>query len=410
MPKDFAIDMGPDRNDTRLKPGRLPVEGLPVVPAGQGFDLISGVTVLDMTSSIAGPYATMLLTDFGAEVIKVEKPGGDDARSWGPPFLDGHSLWFSSVNRNKKSVELDIFSPAGRNALKEFIPRADVFITNQPPSVQKKLGLDYQSLRALKQDIIFVSITGFGLTGERADFTCYDLIAEGYSGVMDMTGERDGAPQKIGAPAADMLAGQDAAMATLAALFDRYRSGKGRVIDISLVESMIRFLSCRVSSYLGSGDVPVRSGGTDSVIAIYQSFQTMDLPITLALGNDAIWKRFWHAVGEPKMSEVPHYATNSQRREHRQEIVSAISKILVTRKRDAWLECFSQARVPAGPIYRMDEVAADEALIERGVFFAMQSDSGELVPQVGLGIRIDGKMAQPRSVPPRLGQHTGEVL
>ena len=286
----------------------LPYQSLPLVPAGQPFGLLAGVRVGDITTSVAGPYATMLLSDFGAEVIKVERPEGDDARAWGPPFLDGQALWFTAMNRNKKSVVVDARTVGGMGDLRRLIRTADVFVTNQPLDVQRKLKLDHATLTEGHQELISVSITGFGLSGGRAELTCYDLIAEGYSGVMDITGDADGPPQKIGAPAADMLAGQDAAMATLAALFDRQRTGKGRKIDVSLVDSMTRFLSCRISSYLGSGEIPRRSGGTDSVIAIYQSFGTADRPINLGLGSNPVWNRFWRAVGDPEYGARPDFA------------------------------------------------------------------------------------------------------
>ena len=280
----------------------LPMHDLPEIPADRDhrFDHLAGVVVLDLTTSIAGPYATMLLADFGARVTKVERPGlGDDSRAWGPPFLDGDSLWFLSVNRNKESVALDYTSAAGRKVFEALVRSVDVVVTNQPPNVQKKLGTDFETLKTLNDHLIYASITGFGLNGKRAAWTCYDLIAEGYSGVMDITGAADGAPQKIGAPAADMLAGQDAALAVMAALIRRTRSPGAQLLDISLVESMSRFLSCRAVPYLGSGETPRRSGGTDSVIAIYQTFQTADDPITLGLGTDGIWRRFWEAVGAP---------------------------------------------------------------------------------------------------------------
>ncbi|KRW97032.1 CaiB/BaiF CoA-transferase family protein [Paracoccus sp. MKU1] len=380
----------------------LPLHDLPVLKSGAGLDLLRGVRVIDLTTSVAGPYAPMLLSDFGAEVIKVERSEGDDARDWGPPFLDGESLWFAAVNRNKKSVVVDLGGENGRAALDGLIATGDVFITNQPPSVQKKLGLDHDSVRAIRQDIVFTSITGFGLGGARADLTCYDLIAEGYSGIMDLTGEAGGEAQKIGAPAADMLAGQDAAMATIAALFDRASSGKGRLIDVSLVESMTRFLSCRAVAYLGSGEVPTRSGGTDSVIAIYQAFETADEPLTLGLGNDAIWKRFWQAVGDPDYAARPEFSNNALRRQHRATIVERIQSIMKTAPRDRWLALFAEQRVPAGPINGVDAVAADPELQRRGMFYALD-DNGRLVPQVGLGIRVDGEAGTARSVPPTLG-------
>lgn len=388
----------------------LPVDDLPRVTSGTGFGFLSGVRVVDLTTSVAGPYATMLLAEFGAEVIKVERSSGDDARHWGPPFLDGQALWFTAVNRNKKSVVLDLKSDDGRNGLEKLVASADVFVTNQPLDVQRKLGLDYESVKAMRDDIVFVSITGFGLNGARSGMTCYDLIAEGYSGIMDITGTADAPPQKIGAPAADMLAGQDAAMATLAVLCDRMRTGKGRLIDISLVESMTRFLSCRISSYLGSGEIPERSGGTDSVIAIYQAFETADLPITLGLGSDAIWRRFWETVGDVEFGRREEFASNAARRDHRAEIVAHIQSFLKAERRETWLERFARARIPAGPINRVDEVANDADLQERGMFYALQGENGAVQPQIGLGIQVDGAYSVARSLPPRLGEHTDAIM
>jgi crotonobetainyl-CoA:carnitine CoA-transferase CaiB-like acyl-CoA transferase len=389
---------------------QLPYQSLPVQDVGTPFQMLAGVRVVDVTTSIAGPYATMLLSDFGAEVIKVERPEGDDTRAWGPPFLDSEALWFTSVNRNKKSVVIDAVTKQGREDLLALIRTADIFVTNQPPGVQRKLGLDYATLRKLRTDLVFVSITGFGIDGERSDLTCYDLIAEGYSGIMDVTGEPDSPPQKVGAPAADMLAGQDAAMAAIAALLHSRKTGEGHCIDISLVESMTRFLTCRFAPYLGSGIVPSRTGGKDSVIAIYQSFETLDKPINLGLGNNAIWKRFWDCVGDPKYAGASKFKTNADRHALRTEIVTRIQAILKTRPRDEWLSVFAKARVPAGPINRLDEVVNDKALQDRGMFFGLRDATGRVSPQIGLGIGIDGKTSAPQSLPPQLGEHTREVL
>lgn len=383
---------------------------LPVREPGRGFDLLSGVRVLDLTTSVAGPVATMALADMGADVIKIEKPGaGDDSRAWGPPFLDGESLWFLSVNRNKRSVALDYSSPEGRKVLHELARACDVVFVNLLPRAAAKLGVDQATLRGLKPDLVYVSISGFGRTGLRADWACYDLIAEGYSGVMDLTGEPDGAAQKVGTPAADMLAGYDAAYATVAALFARQRDGKGRDIDVALVDSMTKFLACRIVPYLGSGEVPRRSGGRDSVISVYQTFETADEPITLGLGNDNIWRRFWQAVGEPEVGAIARYATNADRRRHRAEIVARIAGVLVKKPRAAWLATFAAARIPAGPINRVDQVVRDEALIERGLFYELRQD-GRRVPVVSTGVIVDGETNVARSAPPRLGEHTRAVL
>ena len=388
----------------------LPLDRLPAPRGAHVPSLLAGIKVLDLTTSIAGPYATLLLADFGAEVIKVERPGkGDDSRAWGPPFLDGESLWFMSVNRNKQSVTLDYSGEAGRAVLHRLVAQADVVVVNLVARAQKKLGVDYETLKAIREDLVYVSLTGFGLEGARRDHACYDLIAEGYSGVMDLTGEADSPPQKVGTPAADLISGMDAAMATLAALADRGRTGRGHKIDIAMVDSMTRFMAPRILPYLGSGEVPQRTGARDSVIAVYQTFETADDPLTLGLGNDGIWQRFWTAVGEPAKGTDPRYATNVQRREARADIVADIQRVLKTRRRDEWLACFAAAKVPAGPVYRIDQVAADPALLERGLLYTAE-EGGRKIPQVGLGIGIDDASNSYRSAPPRLGEHTNAVL
>jgi crotonobetainyl-CoA:carnitine CoA-transferase CaiB-like acyl-CoA transferase len=390
-----------------------PCQQLPPLPLGQGFAMLPDVRIIDLTTSVAGPYATMLLADMGAEVIKVERPGiGDDARAWGPPFLDGQSLWFASINRNKRSLtlNLDPGNPEGHRLLLDLVSRADVVVTNQVPQVQAKLGTDYETLRQTRSDLIYAAITGFGLDGQRCDMPCYDLIAEGYSGVMDLTGELDGNPQKIGTPAADMLAGMDAAFAVAAALFRRSATGQGCCIDVSLVESMTRFMTPRIVSYLGSGELPRRSGARDSVIAIYQAFNTADEPMTLGLGSDAIWKRFWGAVGEPEVGTDQRFATNSDRRAAREELVSRIGDILQRKPRSHWLETFAAHKVPAGPINRLDQVTQDSALIDRGLFYRLEQQGLADVPQVNTGVRIDGRANAPRSAPPRLGADTDAIL
>lgn len=383
---------------------------LPVQTPGKGLSCLEGIRVIDFTTSVAGPYGTLLLADLGADVIKVERPpAGDDTRGWGPPFLNGESLWFASMNRNKRSITIDLSRPEGRVLAHELTAQADVVVLNTGVRVQEKLGLDFATLGALNPRLIHVSVTGFGLQGAGADLPCYDLIAEGYSGVMHLTGEADRPPQKVGTPAADLLSGQDIAMATLAALVERNRSGKGKQVDVSMVATMTRFMSPRIVSYLGSGDSPNRSGGTDSVIAIYQVFDTADFPITLGLGNDAIWRRFWAAVGLPEYGEQPDLDTNAKRRLARASIVETIAKLLAEQPRQHWLALFAQHRIPSGPINSIDQLAQDEVLRDNGLLFAAEGDAG-LVPQVGLGIRFGGVDTVLRTPPPTLGQDTEQVL
>lgn len=386
-----------------------PLSALPQRNA-PSLDLLSGIKVLDLTTSIAGPYAGQLLADMGATVLKVEKPkGGDDARAWGPPFLHGESLWFMAVNRGKQSLTLDFSKPEGKAVLDQLVAQSDVVLLNLVARGQRKLGVDAETLRAINPQLIHLSLTGFGLQGERADMPCYDLIAEGYSGVMDLTGELENGPQKVGTPAADLLSGHDAAMSVIAALYRRQRDGVGCSIDISMVESMSRFMSPRLMPHLGSGEIYRRSGGRDSVIAIYQVFETSDDPMTLGLGNDAIWKRFWEAVGQPEVALNPAYASNAQRREARPELVEMIAKVLITQPREYWLNLFTKARVPAGPIQRLDQLARDKVLHDSGFIYRTQGPDGD-IPQVGLGIRFDGRTEGTQVPPPKLGAHTQTIL
>lgn len=386
-----------------------PVDSLPLKQSAS-MDLLAGIKVLDLTTSIAGPYAGQLLGDMGAEVVKLERPSQpDDSRAWGPPFLDGESLWFLSVNRNKRGVAIDFGQAAGHALLMRMVAQADVVLLNLVGRVQQKLRLDAQSLAAVNNKLIHVSITGFGIDGQRSDLPCYDLIAEGWSGVMDMTGEPDSPPQKVGTPAADLLAGHDAAMAVMAALLRRSRDGRGCVVDVSMMESMARFMGPRLVPYLGTGELMRRSGGRDSVIAIYQVFETADEPMTLALGNDAIWRRFWAAVGEPDTADTVDYSTNALRRAARETIVKRIAQVLLTQPRAHWLRVLGEARVPAGPIQRLDQLAKDPELQDRGFLYAsVRGDSR--IPQVGLGIRFDGSTEGSQIPPPVLGADTETVL
>jgi crotonobetainyl-CoA:carnitine CoA-transferase CaiB-like acyl-CoA transferase len=388
----------------------IPSERLPLRAPGGRLKLLSGVTVLDMTTSLAGPYAGQLLADLGADVIKIERPTvGDDSRHWHPPELVGKALWFSSVNRNKRSVTLDYSTEEGRDVLLDLVRRSDVVLSNLLPKTQVKLRVSYSDVKLANPNVIVVSLTGFGLEGARANQPCYDLIAEGYSGVMDVTGEAEGDPQKIGTPAADLLAGADAALGCLAALLDRSVTGNGHLVDVALVDSMTRFMNPRLMAYLGGGDLPRRTGAKDSVVAVYQAFHTADEPITLALANNNIWRRFCKSVGRKDLLDDISLADNAGRVSQRARIVTDIGALLTTESRAHWLDLFARNGVPAGPINRLDEVAADEELQRRGLLFAV-NDRGALLPQVGLAIRFDGRAAGYDHIPPDLGQHTNEIL
>jgi crotonobetainyl-CoA:carnitine CoA-transferase CaiB-like acyl-CoA transferase len=377
---------------------------------GRKFDLLDGVRVLDLTTSIAGPYATLLLADLGADVVKIERAGrGDDSRQWGPPFLNGEALWYLAVNRNKRSVALDLADPADVAVLVELAGRADVVITTLREPLLRRLGLDYPTVRARRPDLIFATITGYGLTGPNAGLPGYDLIAEGVSGVMALTGEPTTGPQKVGAPAADILAGMDAAFAVVAALYDRARTGRGHLLDLSLVESMTRMLSPKLTSYLGSGELQRRTGGRDSVVAIYQVFDTADEPISLALGNDAIFGRFCAVIDRPDWSANPDFSSNAGRRAHRAHLVGEIGKLLLERTAAEWLQLFAKADVPAGPVNNLESVVTDPHLLARGLFYR-DGEGDEAIPQVNTGWQLDGAANRLRRRPPALGADTADVL
>lgn len=387
-----------------------PFTTLPKVAESVGQTMLNGIKIVDLTTSIAGPYATQLLADFGATVYKIEKcNGGDDARHWGPPFIHGESPWYLCVNRNKHSVAIDLLRPEGLDILYKLLQQCDVLVVNMVESVQKKLGVDYATLKARFPKLIHASLTGFGLQGARSHLPCYDLIAEGYSGVMDLTGEIENDPQKVGTPAADLLAGQDVALAVLAAYIDQQRTGSGSQIDVSMQTSMTRFMAPRLASYLSSNELPRRSGGKDSVIAIYQVFDTADKKISLGLGNDGIWRRFWIALGKPEMGESSRYRSNAERRNHRNEIVDIIAKILLSKNQKEWLALFEHHRVPAGPINSLEDVANDEELLKSHFLYQVDTSAGA-IPQVGLGITIDGSSRVHRKAPPLLGEDTEKVL
>jgi crotonobetainyl-CoA:carnitine CoA-transferase CaiB-like acyl-CoA transferase len=387
----------------------LPMEDLPPAALARGFDLLAGIRVLDLTTSVAGPYATLLLADLGCDVVKVERAGtGDDSRAWGPPFLDGEALWYLSVNRNKSSVAVDFANADDCDRLRCLAKRADVVLTTYREPLLDRLGLTYAALKAARDDLIYCTITGYGLTGPSRNLPGYDLIAEGISGIMDLTGEATTGPQKVGAPAADMLAGMDAAFAVVAALFDRERNGAGHQIDISLVESMTRLLTPKIVSYLGSGEPQRRTGGRDSVIAIYQVFDTSDEPITLALGNDRIFERFCALVGRKDLSVDPRFASNEGRREHRTYLVGQIQTMLIQRPSQEWLQILGDADVPAGPINHLESVVTDPQMLGRGMFYRL-GDGQHAVPQVNTGWHLDGEANRPRMPPPKLAEHNESV-
>lgn len=328
---------------------------------------LSGLTVVDMTTSYAGPSASMYLADLGASVIKVERPGyGDDARSWGPPFIDETSVWFASANRNKKSVVINLRDPKGVDILHRLISTADIFLQNLNPSKLRSLQVDHETLTAKFPGLIYCALSGFGLDGPDSDLPGYDLVAQARSGIMSVTGPAGGDPQRVSAPLSDVVTGMCAAMAISAAAVRQAKTGVGEVIDVSLLDSDLAIMAPRIASYLAGEPEPAPSGGTDSVLAIYQSFPTADRNIVVAIGNDQMWKRFCSTVGMPELGEDPEMATNEGRRAHRESIVRRVSVPLRTKSAREWLELLQREAVPASLIKSMSEVVSDPHVKARG--------------------------------------------
>jgi crotonobetainyl-CoA:carnitine CoA-transferase CaiB-like acyl-CoA transferase len=348
-------------------------------PAAGGRGPLDGVTVVDISTSYAGPTASMYLADLGAHVIKVERPGrGDDARHWGPPFSDGHSAWFASANRNKDSVALDLRTADGRAELERLLTAADVFIENLNPAKLARAGLDPDAVRARHPKLVYCALSGFGLDGPDAGLPGYDLIAQARSGLMSVTGAEGGPPQRVSTALSDIVTGMAAALAASAALVRQRLTGRGDLIDVSLLDTDLALLAPRIAAYLAGGPEPRPSGGTDSVLAVYQGFPTADRDIVVAVGNDAIWQRFCGAVGLEELAADPDLADNAGRAEQRGRITEAIADALRRRPAAHWIEAFSRAGVPASTVRSLSEVVEDPQVRERGSIMPVPGSAGTL--------------------------------
>ncbi|MCW2903995.1 MAG: CoA-transferase [Streptosporangiaceae bacterium] len=375
-----------------------------------GHGPLAGLKVIDVSTSYAGPTASMYLADLGATVVKVERPDrGDDARAWGPPFVGGVSAWFASANRNKRSVVINLRSAAGSAVLHRLLSDADVFVENLNPSKLASLGLDPQSLRARDPHLIYCAMSGFGLTGPSAALPGYDLVAQARSGLMSVTGARGGTPQRVSTALSDIVTGMSAALAISAAAVRQRRTGEGDLIDVSLLDSDLALLAPRIAAYVAGEPEPAPSGGTDSVLAVYQSFETADRPIVIAIGNDMIWQRFCAALKLAELAGDERLADNAGRRAHRDLIVQEVKEHLAERTAAHWLKTLADAGVPASLVQSLSEVTTDAQVLDRGSLLPVAgSDSGLF------GVRSPFRFAslpEPRNEPvPELGADTVAVL
>ncbi|MEM8688419.1 MAG: CaiB/BaiF CoA-transferase family protein [Pseudomonadota bacterium] len=378
---------------------------------------LSHIRVLDLTRILAGPWATQLLSDLGAEVIKIERPGeGDDTRLWGPPFIqnadgsDGDAAYFLSANRGKKSVAIDIAKPEGQNLVRQLALKSDVFIENFKLGGLAKYGLDYASLSSANPRLVYCSITGFGQDGPYAKRAGYDFMIQGMSGLMSVTGEADGMPLKVGVAVSDLFTGLYAANAIQAALIDRERSGAGTHIDMALLDSQIAALANQNTNYLVSGNAPGRLGNAHPNIVPYQAFETTDGHIILAVGNNRQFGKFCEIAGLSGIPEDPRFADNKQRVAHREELVAIVADAMKQRTTSGWIEVLEAAAVPCGPINRIDQVLADPHVVHRSLQVTGTREDGTNTPTVAGPIRFDGAQMVSDDPVPALGGHTEQVL
>ncbi|MBN3821408.1 CoA transferase [Paraburkholderia sp. Se-20369] len=383
---------------------------------------LSHIRVLDLTRVLAGPWCAQTLADFGADVIKVERPGaGDDTRHWGPPYLkDAHgadtaeAAYYLAANRNKRSVTVDIATPEGQQIVRELAAQSDVVLENYKAGQLKKYGLDYDALRAVKPDLVYCSVTGFGQTGPYAHRAGYDFIIQGIGGFMSITGERDGepggGPQKAGVAISDLATGLYSTIAVLAALAHRDRTGEGQYIDMALLDVQVALLANMNTNFLASGKSPVRWGNAHPNIVPYQTFQTSDGWIIVAVGNDGQFRKFVEAGGRAELADDERFATNPARVRHRETLVPIIAEMVRTRGKQAWIDALEAAGVPCGPINDLDEVFENEQVVARGMQVELPHPCGANVKLVRNPIRMSRTPPDARTAPPLLGEQTDDVL
>ena len=382
---------------------------------------LDGVTVLDLTRILAGPTCTQLLGDLGADIVKVENPnsGGDDTRSWGPPFVTDEtgartdlSAYFMAANRNKRSIAIDIASPDGQAAIRALAARADVLVHNFKPGGLAKYGLDYDGLRGACPRLVYCAISGYGQTGPNAHLPGYDLMAQGFGGIMSLTGEPDGAPMKVGVGIADVMCGMYAAVGILAALRHRDRTGEGQEIDVSLVDTQIAWLINEGVAHLTTGDIPKRRGNGHPTIVPYGVFACADGHVIAAVGNDAQFRRFAAFLGHGEWAHDPRFATNPARVENREALHALVEPALGTRTVDAVIAGLEAVKVPVGPVNTLDRVFSSDQVAAREMAIEMEAPqaAGGRVRLIGNPLKLSATPISYRYPPPAFGAHTREVL
>jgi formyl-CoA transferase/CoA:oxalate CoA-transferase len=372
---------------------------------------LSGLTVLDLTRVLSGPYCTMMLADMGARVIKIEQPGrGDETRAWGPPFLKGESAYFLSINRNKESVTLDFKQPGARAVLDRLLEQADVVVENFRPGTMERLGLGFATLHAKYPRLVYASISGFGHTGPRRDQPGYDAVIQAEGGLMSVTGAADGPAFRVGVAIADLVAGLLAAQGVVLALYARDRTGRGQHVDISMLDGVVSLLTYHASMHLTTGTVSHRVGNRHATIAPYDTFTAADGELFLAVGNDDQFGRFCDVAGLHGLADDPRFATNPDRVVNHEDLRRRLAPLLRERPRAYWIELLTQAGVPCGAVRSVPEALSDPQIGAREMIEAVEHATAGMMKVLGVPVRLSETPGRVRTAPPTLGQHTTQVL
>ncbi|HAX25621.1 MAG TPA: formyl-CoA transferase [Chloroflexi bacterium] len=372
---------------------------------------LDGIRVLDLSRVLAGPYCTMVLGDLGADVIKVEQPGkGDDTRAWGPPWAGGEAAYYLSVNRNKRSITLDIKSEQGKQIIRDLARESDIVVENFKRGTFERLGIGYDDLRKDNPGLIWANVSGYGPTGPLADKPGYDFIAQGEAGIMAITGEPDGEPMKVGVAIVDITTGLFTAVGVLAALQARQTTGAGQRVDASLFTSAVAWLANVGENHLVSGNPAKRYGNAHANIVPYQTFRARDQHMTLGVGNDRQFQALCAILGRPELGGDERYATNSARVANRDELVSILQERLLTKDADDWIAACDAANIPSGKINTIEQVFAHPQTLARDMLVEVEHPTAGLLKLAGIPFALSETPAKIRLAPPTLGQHTDEVL
>jgi crotonobetainyl-CoA:carnitine CoA-transferase CaiB-like acyl-CoA transferase len=372
---------------------------------------LADLRVLDLTRALSGPFATMILGDLGADVIKVEDIWhGDDTRRWGPPFQGDDAAYFLSINRNKRGLSVNMKTPEGQQLVQRLAESSDILMENFRPGTAARLGLGYPELSARNPALIYASISGYGQTGPSAALPGYDAVAQAVSGMMSVTGEPDGEPVRSGTSLADVGAGMWALIGILAALHARQVSGRGQLIDISLLDGQVAWLTYVAGKYFATGVTPGRYGSAHESLAPYQVFPTADEPLMVAVGSDGLWRRFTAATGLDELTDDPRYVTNPDRVQHRDTLIPRITQALATRGCAEWTDRLNAAGVPAGPVNTVPAALEQPQIAAREMVVEVEHPVAGMLRMLGTPLKLSAQPASIRRPPPVLGQHTDEIL